>query len=97
MAIETSHRLTGHAKSVTVTALSTIAGVIAGVASHELFTVAESQSALGLVIAAAIAQFPILYILGVDIGDFSTKDYLYVGFMTFSLWFVTWSILLTTA
>ncbi|WEL21318.1 hypothetical protein [Halorhabdus sp. BNX81] len=97
MATETSHRLTGHARSVTVTALSTIGGVIAGVASHMLFTVAESQSALGLVIAAAVAQFPILYAVGIDLDDFSAKDYLYVGFMTFSLWFVTWSILLTTA
>jgi len=97
MATETSRTLTGHARSVTVTALSTISGVIAGVASDALFTVGDSQSALGLVIAAAVLQFPVLYAVGVDINDFSAKDYLYVGFMTFSLWFVTWSILLTTA
>lgn len=97
MATETTHGLTGHARSVTVTALATIGGILAGVASHQLFTVAQSQSALGLVAVAAVLQFPILYVAGVDVEDFSAKDYLYVGFMTFSLWFVTWSILLSTA
>ena len=34
--------------------------------------------------------------MGIDTGDLSAKDYLYIVFMTFSLWYVTWAILLTT-
>ncbi len=50
-----------------------------------------------LVLAVAIAaQFPILRVIGIDTDDLSTKDVLYIGFMTFSLWFVSWGILLTT-
>jgi uncharacterized membrane protein len=40
-------------------------------------------------------QFPILRVVGVDVTDFGAKDYLYVGFMTFTLWFITFAIMLT--
>jgi len=97
MATETTPRLTGHPKSVVVTGLTAALGIGAGVASSVLGLAPESRTALVILGAAILVQFPVLYVAGVDVEDFSTKDYLYVGFMTFSLWFVTWSILLTTA
>jgi hypothetical protein len=44
---------------------------------------------------AIVAQFPVFRVIGIDVTDFGIKDYLYVGFMTFALWFITFSILLT--
>jgi hypothetical protein len=35
-------------------------------------------------------------LVAVDVEEFGAKDYLYVAFMTFSLWFVSWTIILTT-
>ena len=97
MATETSRQLTGHLKSVVVTGLTTVLGIGAGLATKTMELSPGSNTALGVLAAAILVQFPILQVVGVDVGEFSTKDYLYVAFMTFSLWFVTWSILLTTA
>jgi hypothetical protein len=52
-------------------------------------------------VGAIIVQFPVFRLLEaagiqLDTDDFGAKDYLYVAFMTFSLWFVSWAILLTT-
>ncbi|PSQ49010.1 hypothetical protein BRD15_04350, partial [Halobacteriales archaeon SW_6_65_15] len=60
-----------------------------------LGTAATDRLGLGIMGAFVFAQYPVLQVLGIDIEDFSTKDHLYVLFMTFSLWFVTWTILLT--
>ena len=50
---------------------------------------------------AVLVQFPLhrgVEAAGVDldVDEFGVKDYLYVAFMTFALWFVCWAILLTT-
>jgi hypothetical protein len=33
--------------------------------------------------------------VGIDVEDFSAKDNIYVAFMSFAFWFVTWATLLT--
>jgi hypothetical protein len=53
------------------------------------------EIALGVWLAAILVQFPVFYVIGLDVGEFSTKDKIYVGFMTFTMWFVSWGILLT--
>ena len=50
---------------------------------------------------AVVVQFPLhrgleAAGLDLDVEDFGAKDYLYVVFMTFALWFVCWTVLLTT-
>ena len=50
---------------------------------------------MAIVAGFVFVQLPVLQALGIDVEDFSTKDHLYVLFMTFSMWFVTWTILLT--
>ncbi|MFW5950127.1 MAG: hypothetical protein ACOCR6_02110 [archaeon] len=97
MAIETKRQLTGHLKSVIVTALTAVMGVLAGIGSETMGLAPNDNTALLLLGGAILVQIPILQVAGVDVEDFSTKDYLYIAFMTFSMWFVTWSILLTTA
>jgi hypothetical protein len=46
-------------------------------------------------IAVIIVQFPFYSAVGIDTSEFGTKDYLYIFFMTFTLWFISWGILLT--
>lgn len=93
---QVSERRSSHLRGVTVTAVSTLAGVGAAVASSAVLGSApKDQLGLGIMGAFVLIQMPLLQGLGIDVNDFSVKDYLYVIFMTFSLWFVTWTILLT--
>jgi uncharacterized membrane protein len=86
-------------RGVTVTTLACLAGVAAAVASGFVAgtTVDAAASTLPVVLVAVfvVAQFPILRVVGVDVSDFGVKDYLYVAFMTFALWFISFAIMLT--
>ena len=93
---QVSEQRSSHIRGVTVTAVATLAGVAAALVSASfLGTAAKDQLGLAIVAAFVFVQLPVLRALGIDVEDFSTKDHLYVLFMTFSLWFVTWTILLT--
>jgi hypothetical protein len=101
MSTETADRTEAHIRSVTITTITALAGVVAAVASAVLTAdmsataAAQSRQAHLVVLVAIVAQFPLYSVLGYD--DFGgVKDYLFVAFMTFSLWFVTWGIILTT-
>jgi uncharacterized membrane protein len=100
MATDTAGRFSAHMRGVTVTTLASTMGLVAAVASSIVTAGAASPATdpMGVfVLAGAIlVQFPVLQVVGIDVNDFSTKDYLYVAFMTFSLWFVCWGILLST-
>ena len=54
---------------------------------------------LGLVIlgAAIVVQRHLFILLGLDRPPLGGKDWFYQGFMTFALWFITLTILLTTS
>ena len=105
MATETVEGLSGHVRGITVTTLACIAGIAAAVGSFFITgvasgtvdpsTAATDTQALYLVVAAIVVQFPILHVVGVKFDDMSTKDYLYVAFMTFALWFISFGIMLT--
>ncbi|NLA39457.1 MAG: hypothetical protein GX882_08840 [Methanomicrobiales archaeon] len=50
-----------------------------------------------LLLAAGIAfQKHVFMLLKIDYMDLTSKDWFYQGFMTFALWFMTWTLLLTT-
>ncbi|WP_336001761.1 hypothetical protein [Halorientalis halophila] len=101
MATDTAERRASHVRGLKVTTLSAFAGLAAAVGSSVVTagldpaTAATTDTALLVVLGAILVQFPLLKLLGVDVDDFSAKDYLYVGFMTFSLWFVSWGVLLS--
>lgn len=99
MATDTAGRFSSHLRGVVVTSLACSMGLAAAVASSVvtagLQTPATSNQALYVLVGAILVQFPVLSVMGIDVGEFSTKDYLYVAFMTFALWFVTWGVLLT--
>ncbi|MFC4358227.1 hypothetical protein ACFO0N_09735 [Halobium salinum] len=97
---ESTAGISAHMRGVTVTTLASLAGVTAGVLSAFLAgtdpAAATNQLALLVLGALILVQFPLLRVGGIEVEDFGAKDYLYVVFMTFALWFVSWAILLTT-
>jgi hypothetical protein len=100
MATETQSGLSGHVRGVTVTTLACLAGVGAALVSAAIVgtdpTAATDTRALAFLVAFVAGQYPLLKVIGVDVADFGAKDHLYVTFMTFTLWFITFAILLTT-
>ncbi|MFB6142942.1 MAG: hypothetical protein ABEJ30_06320 [Halorientalis sp.] len=95
MATDTADRRAAHLRGLTVTTLACVAGMAAAVASAAFATSATDTVGLYAVVGAILVQFPLLRVAGIDVEDFSAKDYLYVAFMTFALWFVSWGVLLT--
>ncbi|EMA41566.1 EMC6-like membrane protein [Halococcus hamelinensis] len=97
MSTETVHgRPDDHMRSLTVVALTSLSGIAAALVSSTLAGDA-AQATVGLypLAAAILVQLPALRLLGIDVEEFGLKDNLYVAFMTFAFWFVTWTILLT--
>ena len=96
MATETAERRASYRRSLQVPATATLAGVLAGVVSASVASSATDSTALAAAFGAILLGMGVMRLLGVDVGEFSTKDNLYVAFMTVSMWFITWTILLTT-
>lgn len=101
MATDTADSRSDHLRGMTVTALSAILGIGAAfgslVATGDVtpVAVANSSTSVYVLVTAIVVQFPLLKGSGI-VNDFSGKDVLYVAFMTFSFWFVSLTILLTT-
>lgn len=85
-----------HIRGVTVTTVASLAGILSGLAAGHFATAPDDRLGVVILVIAIFIQFPVLRVIGIDIGDFGVKDYLFVGFMTFSFWFVTWAIMMTT-
>ena len=94
-----------HFRAIVITAVTTLLGILAGIGSHavafdgtydaDALNAAASDTTALLILAAAIgAQMLFFQYLYDDWGG--GRDALYVVFMTFCLWFITWGILLTT-
>jgi hypothetical protein len=95
MSTETADRRDSHVKSLIVVMATTLGGIGAGVATAEVATGATDEIGLMIVAGALAVELAVMQVLGVDVREFSTKDQLYVLFMTFSMWYVAWTILLT--
>jgi hypothetical protein len=85
-----------HLRGLTVTSLASLLGVAAGVGAQTLASGPSDRLGLYLLGAAVLVQFPVYAAVGMNTDEFGAKEYLYVAFITFSLWFVSWGILLTT-
>jgi hypothetical protein len=100
MATENARGLSDHLRGVTVTTLACLSGVAATVVSSVVVgtdvAAATGELPLFVVAATVLAQYPVLYAIGVDVSEFGVKDNLYVAFMTFSLWFLTYAVVLST-
>ena len=101
MATDTAERRVAHVRGVTVTALACLAGVAAALVSASVASGADDPLGVYVLAGAVIVQFPLHRVIemagiDLDVDEFGVKDYLYVAFMTFALWFVCWAILLQT-
>ena len=100
MATETSSRFSDHTRGVTVTTIACLAGIVSAIAAAYLFgtTPDAAQNTYAVVVMAGfvLLQFPVLKLIGIDVSEFGVKDNLYVTFMTFTLWFITYTVLLTS-
>jgi len=103
MADDESSERSAHIRAVTITVIAAIAGVLAAILSSVLTVetglppteAATDMSALAMVLLAVLIQIPLYRLVGYE--EFGGgKDILFVGFMTFSFWFVTYGIILTT-
>ena len=84
-----------HLRGLTVTSLASVLGIAAGIASTALAAGPNDRLALYLLGTAILVQIPVYAVVGMDTDEFGVKGYLYIGFITFSLWFVSRGILLT--
>jgi hypothetical protein len=105
MATETETEAGGmdpHFRSVTVTSLAALVGIAAAVVSSMLTgdlapaAAATNGTAQAVVVAAIALQLPLLRVTGLMKEDFGAKDLLFIALVTFSMWFITWGILLTS-
>jgi hypothetical protein len=95
MATETAEGWDDHLRGLTVTTLASSLGLAAGVAASALASGPNDRLGIYLLGAAVLVQLPVYVAIGIDVDDFGVKEYLYIVFITFSLWFVSWGILLT--
>lgn len=96
MATDAGNELSPHLRGVTVTTVSTLLGMAAGVGAAYVASGPEDPTGLMLLGVAILVQIPLFRVFGIDTSDFSTKDHLYIAFMTFVLWFISWGLILTT-
>ncbi|MFT4947335.1 MAG: hypothetical protein ACI8TL_001577 [Natronomonas sp.] len=92
---ESDDGLSPYMRSITVTTASTLAGIAAAILSLMEATGPEDPTGAVFLFAAILIQFPLYKAVGIDTSDFGGKDYAYIFFMTFVLWFISWGILLT--
>jgi len=48
-----------------------------------------------IMLAGIVIQRHLFFLLHMDSGKLGAKDWLYQGFMTFTFWYMSWTILLT--
>ena len=96
MATESQSQRQAHVLAVTRTGIAAGLGVAAAFASWFL-TQGMAPADAELVVGVAIVVQPILQqVLGIYKDDFGAKDFLFIVFITFAMWFVTWTIILTS-
>lgn len=90
-----------HIRAVTISVLAALAGVFAAVLSGILTAdlaaddAARDLGAIAVVVLAIMIQVPLYPKMGFEDWG-GGKDVLYVAFMTFALWFITFGVILTT-
>ena len=95
MATETAEGWDDHLRGLTVTTLASLLGIAAGMGASALASGPNDRLGIYLLGAAVLVQLPVYTAIGINVDDFGVKEYLYIAFITFSLWFVSWGILLT--
>lgn len=81
-----------HIEGIKKTALSSVLGIVGGLASFYL-----PAYSFFILIVVVYSQRIILPWIGVDAKEFRATDWFFLVFMTVAFWFVSWTILLNPA
>jgi len=86
-----------HVEGIKKTVMASLFGIVGGIISYYL-NVANYGIIAGVLILIILiyVQRQALPAIGIDIKEFRSSDWFYLGFMTFAFWFVSWTILLST-
>ncbi len=92
-----------HLKRVKRTLIACIMGLLTGILSYVVAGVPDAATGVQpnaflpilLLLAGIVFQKHIFVFTGIDINELGKKDWFYQGFMTFALWFISWTVLLT--
>ncbi|NYT05416.1 MAG: hypothetical protein GKC04_03455 [Methanomicrobiales archaeon] len=98
----TAQKMAEHTERIQRTVIACFMGIAAGVIS---FTVAgpidpatgiQETAIIGwlLVLAGIVFQKHVFLLVGIDYTTLGGKDWFYQGFMTFAMWFISWTLLL---
>jgi len=93
-----------HRNRIKRTLVACFMGILTGGLSFYLSGTADPVTGLQpnaiigllLLMAGVVFQKHIFMLIRIDYMELNKKDWFYQSFMTFALWFMTWTILLTT-
>jgi hypothetical protein len=93
-----------HIARIKRTLIASLIGIGAGALSFFMGGIPDAAGlqkdgflGLMLMLAGIVIQKHIFILMGMDTAKLGGKDWFYQGFMTFAFWFLTWTILLTSA
>jgi len=90
-----------HIDGIKKTIIPAVFGIIGGFISFYLAgeigaSGAQIRAGFGLIILVftIFVQRFVFPLVSIPVGELGTKDWLYIGFMTLTFWFVSWTFLL---
>ena len=86
-------RIASHIKGIKMSVMPAVMGFIAGVLSSFL-PAAQVSFSLPILLLAIYVQKYTLPIIGIESKGFGFKDWIYLGFLSFAYWYVTWTIII---
>jgi hypothetical protein len=93
-----------HIERIKRTLIACLLGVFTGILSYVSGGVPNSYGlqnngllAFMLMLAGIVIQKHVFMLIGMDTSKLGAKDWFYQGFMTFALWFMVWTILLSSS
>jgi hypothetical protein len=89
-------RLALHIKGIKMVLVASVLGAAAGIISYSLPAGAKNFSVLVLAILIYVQKY-VFPPMGIKSAEFGFKDWFFLGFISFSYWFVTWTLMLNTA
>ncbi|MCZ0862762.1 4Fe-4S dicluster-binding protein [Methanocorpusculum vombati] len=94
-----------HSERVIRTLIACVLGMIAGIASYfiagtpnpETGTQADPFVGVLILLVAIVLQRTIFILIRIDTAKLGKKDWFYQAFMTFAMWYLSWTIILSTS
>ena len=102
---KTARKKEEHSERVIRTAIACALGMLAGIASYFLAGIPDSVSGVQpsaiigifILLAFIVIQRTIFILIKIDTQKLGKKDWFYQAFMTFAIWYLSWTIILSTS